>query len=261
MSFTVKEIPCLSDNYAYLVVCEETHQAAIVDASEAGPVVTGVRDARAKGFVIWSTHHHPDHVGGNLEVAQALKVREVYAHASDRGRIPGQTQFLDTGASFKLGALSVETLHIPGHTLGAIAYVVSSKRGRCAVFTGDTLFVAGCGRLFEGTPAQMLASLESLARLEDATEVFCGHEYTVNNLRFAAHAEPSNPAVVQAMEKASARRAKGQPTVPSTMGEEKRTNPFLRTGQAEIRRSVGVATDADSASAFAAVRLAKDGFR
>jgi len=155
-------------------------------------------------------------------------------------------------------------LPIARHTLGAIAYIVtcpsSTDDGRC-VFTGDTLFVAGCGRLFEGTPAQMHASLTSLATLGDETRVFCGHEYTVQNLRFARHVEPHNTDVERSAERASALRAAAKPTVPSTLGDEKKTNPFLRAFSPEIRVSVGVARDASDVEAFAAIRRAKDGFR
>lgn len=257
-------VPCLSDNYAYLVVCEETHQAAIVDASEPGPVERAVLEAKAKLVAIWSTHHHMDHVGGNAAVVEKFGVRDVYAHASDRGRVPGQTRYLESGESFDMGSVHVETSHIPGHTLGAIAYVAScpSSRGDArSVFTGDTLFIAGCGRLFEGTPAQMHASLASLARLGDDTQVFCGHEYTEQNLRFADHVEPNNADITRASARASALRASGKPTVPSTLGDERKTNPFLRVSSEAIRSSVGIARDASDVEAFAAVRSAKDHFR
>jgi hydroxyacylglutathione hydrolase len=257
----IRPIPCLKDNYAYLVVCEETREAAIVDASEAAPVLgvlaeeTGVR-VRA----LWCTHHHWDHVGGNEEVVAKLGV-PVLGHASDKGRIPGQTGLLETGARFGLGALEVETMHIPGHTLGAIAYVVRGRSEALAVFTGDTLFLAGCGRLFEGTPAQMHASLSSLAGLPPETRVYCGHEYTEQNLRFAAHVESSNAAVARARERAAHVRGEGKPTVPGTLGEERATNPFLRVDSGEIRKAVGVAPDASPVEAFAAIRRAKDEFR
>jgi hydroxyacylglutathione hydrolase len=254
-------IPCLSDNYAYLVVCEETNKAAIVDASEAAPVARAVVDAGVALEAIWSTHHHHDHVGGNEEIAGRFHVTAILAHASDKGRVPGQTRFLESGESFAFGSLKVETIHIPGHTLGAVAYVVSSPGEAPAVFTGDTLFLAGCGRLFEGTPAQMHASLASLARLDDRTRVYCGHEYTESNLRFAHHVEPSNADVVRAAERAKASRGEGRPTVPSTVADEKKMNPFLRAGLPEIRAKVRVSPEADPVEAFAAVRRAKDGFR
>jgi hydroxyacylglutathione hydrolase len=254
-------IPCLSDNYAYLVVCDKTNKAAIVDASEAAPVARAVMDAHVPLEAIWSTHHHPDHVGGNEEVAAYFHVNAILAHASDKGRVPGQTRFLESGDSFAFGSLHVETIHIPGHTLGAIAYVVSEDGEVPCVFTGDTLFIAGCGRIFEGTPTQMHASLTSLSRLDDRTRVYCGHEYTENNLRFAHHVEPSNADVGRLADQARASRAAGRPTVPSTIGDEKKVNPFLRADSPEIRASVGASAGADSVEAFAAVRRAKDGFR
>jgi hydroxyacylglutathione hydrolase len=255
-------IPCLSDNYAYLVSCEETNLAAIVDASEEAPVARAVSDAGVELTAIWSTHHHFDHVGGNEAIITRFRLNDVYAHVSDRGRVPGQTRFLESGESFTMGSLTIETLHIPGHTLGAIAYIVTSKgEASRAVFTGDTLFLAGCGRLFEGTPAQMHASLKSLVKLGDETRVFCGHEYTLANLKFAHHVEPSNEDTVRATERANRLRAEGRPTVGSTLGEEKKTNPFLRASLPEIRASVHVGASATEVEAFAAVRQAKDSFR
>jgi len=254
-------IPCLSDNYAYLVVSETTKEAAVVDASEAQPVIAVLEKAGVELAAIWSTHHHYDHVGGNEEIIGRFGVSDVYAHASDRGRVPGQTKFMESGQSFTMGSLIVETLHIPGHTLGAMAYVVSGEGGARAVFTGDTMFIAGCGRLFEGTPLQMYTSLASLARLGDETEIYCGHEYTEANLRFAAYVEPGNADIGHAARRAAALRAEGKVTVPSTVADEKRVSPFLRASLPEIRRSVGVGAEASEVEAFAAVRRAKDGFR
>jgi hydroxyacylglutathione hydrolase len=255
----IQIIPCLSDNYGYLVVCEQTHEAAIVDASESGPILSALDDADVKLKAVWSTHHHHDHVGGNEDVRAKYGV-DVYGHASDRGRLPGQTRFLESGETFSLGRLDVSVHHIPGHTLGAIAYVVKDGAS-AAVFTGDTMFVAGCGRMFEGTPEQMHGSLAWLGALDPATLVYCGHEYTENNLRFAHSIEPGNADVAAAMRKAKATRGEGKPTVPSTIADERRINPFLRAGSTEIRRSVGVAEGADDVTAFAAIRKAKDGFR
>lgn len=240
----VRVVPCLSDNYAYLVRCERTGAAAVVDASEAGPVLEAARALDPAPVAIWCTHHHADHVGGNEEVARALGVRDVCGHASDRGRVPGQTRFLDE-ESFSLGEIRVRTLHVPGHTLGAVAYVVEDDGGR-AVFTGDTLFAAGCGRLFEGTPAQMFASLAKLAALPPDTRVYCGHEYTLANLRFARTVEPENASLDAAEGRARAARDRGAPTVPTTIADERATNPFVR---------------ARSAEALAARRRAKDAFR
>ena len=210
---------------------------------------------------ILSTHHHPDHVGGNEEVKRALSIDRVYGHGSDRGRIPGQTQYLQDGDTFEIGRLKVRAIHIPGHTLGAVAYVVTSEPDDPVVFTGDTLFVAGCGRLFEGDPPMMHASLSKLAALEPRTRVYCGHEYTESNLRFAAHVEPSNQAVAEARARAAETRKGGRPTVPSTIGDELATNPFLRVSSPEIRATLGIDASASAEDALGAIRKAKDGFK
>jgi hydroxyacylglutathione hydrolase len=255
----VVTIPCLKDNYAYLIVCEESGDAAIVDASEAEPVLAAVKREAVKVAAIWSTHHHLDHVGGNEAVASALGVADVVGHVSDRGRIPGQSRFVETGQTVSVGSVTARTVHIPGHTLGAVAYVIEG--GAPAVFTGDTLFLAGCGRLFEGTPAQMHASLSTLAGLHPDTRVYCGHEYTAANLRFARHLEPSNADVERALADVAVEREAGRPSVPGTIGRERAVNPFLRVGSAEIRRALGIAAGADDVAAFAATRKAKDDFK
>lgn len=273
-------IPCLSDNYAYLLVCRETKEAAIVDVSEAGPVLgaidqgAGTQDSRrdlstllnhnredVRIAAILSTHHHHDHVGGNEEVRSKLGIDRVYGHVSDRGRIPGQTQYLQEDDTFEIGRLRVRALHIPGHTLGAVAYVVTNDRDDPVVFTGDTLFIGGCGRLFEGDPPMMHDSLSKLAKLDPRTKVYCGHEYTESNLRFAAHVEPSNPAVRVARERVAALRKAGRPSVPSTIGEELSYNPFLRTNSPEIRKSLGIADDVSPGDALGVIRKAKDAFK
>jgi hydroxyacylglutathione hydrolase len=251
-------VPCLQDNYAYLLVAS-SGECAIVDASEAAPLRDAIAREKVVPRAIWSTHHHFDHVGGTVELAKELGV-EVVGHVSDRERLPGLTHPVDTGDTVRVGDLTARCIHIPGHTMGAVAYFVDAGSER-AVFTGDTLFCAGCGRLFEGTPAQMHASLSRLFELPGDTRVYCGHEYTESNLRFAAHVEPSNADVARARERAAKLRAAGQPTVGTTLDEERRTNPFLRVGSPEIRRTLGIAPDADDVTAFAAVRAAKDSFK
>jgi hydroxyacylglutathione hydrolase len=257
----ITPIPCLSDNYAYLVVCDVTGQAAIVDPSEAEPVRAVVEARGLKPRDIWCTHHHHDHVGGN-EVLAAHYGTAVLGHVSDRGRIPRQTKELATGDAFVLGELDVRILHIPGHTLGAIAYVVREfASGEQAVFTGDTMFLGGCGRLFEGTPAQMHASFEALVALDPKTRVYCGHEYTESNLKFAKYVEPSNTTIDAAVARAASLRAKSAPTVPGTLEVERATNPFVRVDSAEIRATLRIPMSADGATALGAIRKAKDDFR
>jgi hydroxyacylglutathione hydrolase len=251
-------VPCLQDNYAYLVVSEGGH-AAIVDASEADPVRDALRKEGLSARAIWSTHHHWDHVGGNETLARELGV-EVVGHASDRARIPALTRAVDTGDRVDLDEIEARCIHIPGHTLGAVAYFIDTGRER-VVFTGDTLFCAGCGRLFEGTPQQMHSSLARLAELPADTKVYCGHEYTESNLRFAAFLEPSNADVAHARARARHLRASGAPTVGTTLEEERRVNPFLRMRSPEIRGALHIPAEADDVTAFAAVRAAKDTFR
>lgn len=247
-------VPCLSDNYAYLVVRDGSNEAAVVDPSESEPVIAALEREGLRLAAIVDTHHHHDHVGGNEGLRARYGDVPVYAHESDRGRVPAQSVDVEEGQSFTAAGLEWRPLHVPGHTTGAVAYCVED-----AVFTGDTLFVAGCGRLFEGTPAMMHASLsDKLGRLPPATRVYCGHEYTVSNLRFAVHAEPDNAAAAAKLEAAKAKRERGEPTVPSTIGEERETNPFLRCDVPSLRDRFPGETVVDT---FAAVRKAKDTFR
>jgi hydroxyacylglutathione hydrolase len=251
-------IPCLQDNYAYLVVAGNG-DAAIVDASEAAAVREAIRHEGVRARTIWSTHHHWDHVGGNEELVHEMGL-EVVGHASDAARLPGLSRGVETDDVVRVGEIAARCIHIPGHTLGAVAYFVDAGPER-AVFTGDTLFCAGCGRLFEGTPAQMHASLSRLGELPGDTRVYCGHEYTESNLRFAAHLEPSNADVARARDRSAKLRREGAPTVGTTLDDERRCNPFLRVRSPEIRATLGIAPDADDVTAFAGIRAAKDIFR
>jgi hydroxyacylglutathione hydrolase len=261
---------CLADNYAYLLAEDgASARAAIVDPSEAGPVLAALSQAGLSPIAILCTHHHPDHVGGNLEILSRFPGLPVYGHLSDqkRGRIPGQTHGLSDGEEADVRSLDVRslrwrTMHIPGHTTGAVAYHFA---GKGVVFTGDTLFGAGCGRLFEGTPPMMHASLQSLSALPPQTQVYCGHEYTQKNLLFAAAVEPDSQAIAERRERVAAARAAGRPSVPSTIAEERESNPFLRTGEAAVRLAASRAepslpTDADGAEIFGALRRWKDRF-
>jgi hydroxyacylglutathione hydrolase len=247
-------VPCLSDNYAYLLAADGSRDALVIDPSEGPPVAEAIEREGLHLVAIVNTHHHFDHVGGNEDLRRRYGELPVYAHASDVGRVPAQTEQVEEGRAFTVAGLSLRPLHVPGHTLGAVSYCVED-----AVFTGDTLFVAGCGRLFEGTPAQMFESLSGkLGKLPAATRVYCGHEYTVNNLRFAATVEPENQAVQAKLERAKAMREKGEPTVPSTIGEELATNPFLRCEEPAVRERFPGATPVE---VLAAVRRGKDAFR
>jgi hydroxyacylglutathione hydrolase len=252
-------IPCLEDNYAYLVVCEATGVAAVVDPSEAEPILDAVKREGVELVAIWNTHHHWDHTGGNEGLLEAMPELEVVAHDSDRSRVPGQTTFAGDGDQVTLGdEVRARVIHNPGHTSGAISYYLPDQ---AAVFTGDTLFLGGCGRLFEGTPAQMHESLTRLGALPDDTRVYCGHEYTVANLRFAAKLEPDNQALAERRRRVDDLRERNQPTVPATIAEERATNPFLRAEQPAVIAAVRASEppeDDTPVSVFAAVRRWKD---
>jgi hydroxyacylglutathione hydrolase len=246
-------VPCLSDNYAYLVTADGSRDAVVIDPSETRPVAERIAHEGLRLVAIVNTHHHFDHVGGNEGLLAQLGPMPVYAHVSDVGRVPAQTERVEEGQPFELAGLSWRPLHVPGHTLGAVSYCVDG-----AVFTGDTLFVAGCGRLFEGTPAMMHASLGKLAELPGETRVYCGHEYTVSNLRFAQSVEPSSEAIAAKLASAQAARQGGEPTVPSTIADELATNPFFRCSEPSVQSRYPGATPVE---VFAAVRSAKDTFR
>jgi hydroxyacylglutathione hydrolase len=235
MGLRVERIPTLGDNYTYLIVCEDTGEAAVVDAPEAAPVVRRIDEVGCRLVKVLSTHHHFDHSAANPQLAERYDA-PVYGHASDEGRLPGLTNGLEEGDTVAVGRETARVLFIPAHTRGHIAYVFDAAR---AVFCGDTLFAAGCGRLFEGTPEMMFTALhEKLGSLPDDVRVFCGHEYTESNLRFAAHVEPGNAAVQEKWKRVQEIRAgaaadwhdatPAEMTIPSTIGEERETNPFLR---------------------------------
>jgi hydroxyacylglutathione hydrolase len=253
----IHQLPLLRDNYGYLLVCEKTNDAAIIDPSEGEPVLQRIAQENVRLTTILNTHHHRDHTGGN-EALLANGKLEVYGHENDQGRIPGLTQTVNDGDQVQVGELRGEVLFIPGHTTGHVAYLFDQ-----ALFCGDTLFSAGCGRLFEGTPEQMHASLNKLMALRDDTKIYCGHEYTESNLRFAMTLEPKNPKVASRYERVQAQRARGVPTVPSTLEEEKQTNPFLRWDSKEIQARLKAANPGqrmDPVSVFASVRKLKDAF-
>lgn len=252
-------VPCLSDNYAYLVICEASGVAGVVDPSEAAPVAACVKKEGVTLTAILNTHHHWDHIGGNKELIGQFSDLAVYGHNSDRGRIDGLTNGLETGDVFALGKLEVKALHNPGHTSGAVSFVIEDS-----VFTGDTMFAGGCGRLFEGTPANMYASLnEVIGGLPELTKVYFGHEYTENNLRFAQALEPGNAAVRERLEAVRKTRASGEYTTPSTLAEEWRTNPFMRCDSEEIKARVKQeepGNDLSPEAVLRVVRQMKDSF-
>ena len=252
----IEQIPCLSDNYVYLIHEPEQELTAVVDPAETAPVLAALAAHGWRLTHILNTHHHYDHVGGNLELKAATGCRIVGPRA-DRERIPGIEDDVADGDTYAFGASTAKVFDVPGHTRGHIAYWFGED---AALFCGDTLFALGCGRLFEGTPVQMWDSLSKLRALPGDTRVYCAHEYTQSNGRFALSVEPGNAALVARMQEVDRRRAANQPTVPSRLADELATNPFLRPDSPEIQRTVGL-PGAPLAEVFGATRARKDTFR
>lgn len=252
-------VPCLTDNYAYILICDETSEAAVVDPSEARPVLRRIQQLGAHLTAILNTHHHWDHVGGNDELLNHYPHLSIYGHHSDRGRIPGQTHFLKEQDPVVFGKEVGSITHNPGHTTGAISYYFGD-----AAFTGDTLFAAGCGRLFEGSPEDMHVSLnQKIAGRSGETRVFFGHEYTANNLRFALTIEPGNEQLQQRLAEVETARKAGEWTTPTTLACELATNPFMRCESAQIQATVKThdpGNDLQPASILRVVRQLKDRF-
>lgn len=244
-------VPCLTDNYAYLV--EADGLCAVVDPSEPGPVKEALKGRKLTHIL--NTHHHFDHTGGNISLKEEFGAK-VIGPEKDRDRIPGIDEGVSEASPWRFGSHTARILEIPAHTRGHIAFAFEDDR---AVFTGDTLFALGCGRLFEGTPDMMWASLSKLMHLKDDTRVYCGHEYTLSNGKFAITLEPGNADLRARMKDVEALRAKSAPTVPSTIGLEKRTNPFLRPNSPEIRKTLGM-TAASDVEVFGETRRRKDNF-
>ncbi len=218
-------VPCSFDNYAYILLCEVTGKAAVIDPSEAYPVIMAAEKAGGELVAVLCTHHHADHVGDLEYLLEEIPAIEVCCHESDEMRIHGANRLLDNGDRFSLGNLEVTVYHTPGHTSGSVVYQVDD-----ALFTGDTLFGAGCGRLFEGTPQEMYGSLNRLKELPEICKIYFGHEYTQQNLTFAMSVEPDNEAIqarFQDLEKMEGIVC----STPSTLELEIATNPFMRCDQ------------------------------
>jgi hydroxyacylglutathione hydrolase len=252
-------IPVLSDNYIFLMVDRDRKIGAVVDPAEAAPVLAELARKQVELVAIFNTHHHGDHVGGNRDLIAAFPNVRVYGGAEDRGRIPGQQVYLGDGDRVQFGDREAEVFFIPGHTRAHIAYYFSpvENNNPGELFCGDTIFAGGCGRLFEGTPAQMVASMMKLRRLPDDTRIWCAHEYTLSNLKFAVTVDPENPELQQRLVDVTAARHNSIPTVPTNLGVEKRTNPFLRWDTAALQASVA---SYDGIETFARIRGRKDQF-
>ncbi len=251
----VFQVPVLSDNYVYLAHDPSSAQTAIIDPAVVDPVMDA---ANQKGWSIThilNTHHHADHTGGNLEIKEATGCT-IVGPRNDRDRIPGIDIEVGDDDTYMLGNAKAHVFDVPGHTRGHIAYWFEESD---TLFCGDTLFAMGCGRLFEGTPEQMWSSLSKLNSLPGETKVYCAHEYTQANGRFALSVEPENEALVQRMHDVDRKRQDNIPTVPSTLEEEWATNPFLRVESDDLQRNIGL-LGGDPVSVFAKTRRLKDEF-
>jgi hydroxyacylglutathione hydrolase len=246
----------LTDNYIYLLHDKVSGKTAVVDPAEADPVLNILDKNNWRLDAIFNTHHHGDHIGGNLKLKQVTGCK-IYAAKADKQRIPGIDILLQDADSLQLGTFQFLIMETPGHTSAHICFYSAKAQ---ALFCGDTLFSLGCGRLFEGSAEQMWLSLQKLKALPTDTRIYCAHEYTMANGRFALSLEGENPELLKRMQEVAALRGQNQPTLPSTIGQELATNPFLREDSMAIRNSVGVGMNAASAQVFATIRRLKDEF-
>lgn len=255
----VYRLNALFDNYIFLLHDSATQTAGVVDPAEAEPVLSKLKELGAELVAIFNTHHHGDHVGGNACLLKHFPKAVVYGGSEDQGRIPGQQAFLQEGDRVEFAGRTAEVLFVPGHTRAHIAYYFppanSNQVGE--LFCGDTLFAGGCGRLFEGTPQQMVNSLSKIRALPDQTHIWCAHEYTLKNLQFAMTVDSHNLNLQNRFAQVKAARQQQEATVPSILGVEKQTNPFLRWDQPALQSAV---KSQDPVQTFARIRGMKDRF-
>lgn len=255
MSVEIVTVPCRSDNYAYLLHDEESGRTALVDAPEAEPLIRALDDRGWTLDELWITHHHADHVEGTEALRDKYGCKVLGAEADEK-RLPKLDGTLSDGSTFDFAGHDVEVMDVSGHTVGHIAFHIPDLG---AAFTADSLMALGCGRVFEGTMEQMWTSLSKLAALPAETMIYSGHEYTMNNGRFAETIEPENEALISRVAAVAEARDRGEPTVPSRLAVELDTNPFLRANRPELKAAIGMDNAAD-ADVFAEVRRRKDAF-
>ncbi|MEM8642731.1 MAG: hydroxyacylglutathione hydrolase [Cyanobacteria bacterium P01_G01_bin.54] len=255
----IVRLPMLFDNYTFLLADGRLQTAVVIDPAEARPVLDVLRQHQLTLVAIWNTHHHHDHIGGNRALKRAFPQLTVYGGAADRGRIPGQTVFLQGGDRVEFAGRYAAVLFLPGHTRAHLAYYFPPEDGSASgeLFCGDTLFAGGCGRLSEGTPAQMLRSLQQLRQLPLTTRIWCAHEYTLKNLQFALTVDPHNKRLQTRYQQVQQARQQHQPTIPTTLAVEQQTNPFLRWDAPQIQAQLQTP---DALATFTQLRAKKDRF-
>ncbi|MGL5943209.1 MAG: hydroxyacylglutathione hydrolase [Waterburya sp.] len=255
----IKRLPVLTDNYVFVLFDPQQKVAAVVDPAVAEPVLDYLAEIDAQLIAIFNTHHHFDHVGGNQKLIQSFPNLCVYGSAADRGRIPYQKVFLNEGDTVQFAERTGQVFFVPGHTRGHIAYYFPpiTPKDTGELFCGDTIFAGGCGRLFEGTPAQMVESINKLRQLPDNTRVWCAHEYTLNNLKFALTVDQENADLQTRYQTVKQARSEGIATVPSLLGIEKQTNPFLRWDTPALQATAKMT---EPARVFGRIRGMKDKF-
>ncbi len=253
MSLEIHQLPAFDDNYLYILRDTQSGETAAVDPGDASVILKFLKNHRWPLHKIFITHHHFDHTGGIAALKQKTKA-QVFAPKYDEHRISQVDHWLEEGLEVTVGSYKAQVLFLPGHTLGHIAYYFASEK---ALFSGDVLFAMGCGRLFEGSPAQMYQSLEKIKTLPPETKIYCAHEYTLANGRFALSVDPNNSDLLQRMDIVENLRQKNQPTLPTDLQLELKTNPFLRCHSPDIRKTVGLTTSPEP-QVFAEIRKRKD---
>jgi hydroxyacylglutathione hydrolase len=255
MPLEIDQFMCRSDNFGVLARNPATGAAFVVDAPEEGPIVAAIERTGWKPSVLLITHHHGDHVEANLALKERYKLT-IIGPEYEKAKIPGIDRTVRDGDVIEVAGRNARVIHTPGHTAGHVCYAFEDDR---VAFTADTLFALGCGRLFEGSPADMLGSMRKLVKLDADTTIYCGHEYTQSNAKFALSVDPTNSALKERAKEIDALRAAGKPTLPTTLARELATNPFLRWHDPAIRRKLGMEKASDEA-VFAEIRKRKDVF-
>jgi hydroxyacylglutathione hydrolase len=255
MSLLIEQFTCRSDNFGVLIHDPQSGLTASIDAPEEAPIRARLAEKKWHLAHIFTTHHHTDHVEANLPLKAAFDCT-ITGPSGEAAKIPGIDKSVSEGDTIAFGEYEIEVIETPGHTLGHISYWIPSAK---VAFVADTLFAMGCGRVFEGTPEMMWNSLEKLLALPDETTIYCGHEYTLANAKFALTVDPDNADLVARAKEVESLRAAGKATLPTTIGLEKKTNPFLRVNDPKIRKLLGMA-GASPAEVFAEIRRRKDNF-